>query len=49
MTRNNLEKQMLRTKKLAEEKGISEDELEKMGVQEGDIIRILDYEFEYRN
>lgn len=30
MTRNNLEKQMLRTKKLAEEKGISEDELEKM-------------------
>ena len=29
MTRNNLDKQMLKTKKLAEEKGISEDELEK--------------------
>ena len=23
------------------------DELEKMGINEGDIVRILDYEFEY--
>ena len=24
-----------------------DDELEKMGIQEGDIVRILDFEFEY--
>ena len=24
-----------------------DDELERLGVQEGDIVRILDYEFEY--
>ena len=24
-----------------------DDELEKMGIEEGDIVRILDFEFEY--
>ena len=24
-----------------------DDDLEKMGIQEGDIVKILDYEFEY--
>lgn len=46
MTNFNTEEAISRFSKKLRNLGI-DDELEKMGVQEGDIIRILDYEFEY--
>lgn len=46
MTNFNTEEAISRFSKKLINLGI-DDELEKMGVQEGDIIRILDYEFEY--
>jgi len=47
MTNFNTEEAMFRFAKRLRKMGI-DDELEKMGVKEGDIIRILDYEFEWR-
>lgn len=46
MTNFNTEEAISRFSKKLRNLGI-DDELEKMGVQEGDIIKILDYEFEY--
>ena len=46
MTNFNTEEAISRFSKKLRNLGI-DDELENMGVQEGDIIRILDYEFEY--
>ena len=46
MTKFNTEESMQRFAKKLRKMGIDE-ELEKMGINEGDIIRILDYEFEY--
>lgn len=46
MTNFNTEEAISRFSKKLRNLGI-DDELEKMGVQEGDTIRILDYEFEY--
>ena len=42
----NTEEAISRFAKKLRKMGVDE-ELEKMGVQEGDIIKILDYEFEY--
>ena len=46
MTNFNTEEAMVRFSNKLRKMGI-DDELEKMGIQEGDIVRILDYEFEY--
>ena len=46
MTNFNTDEAFVRFSKKLRKMGI-DDELEKMGIQEGDIIRILDYEFEY--
>lgn len=46
MTNFNTEEALLRFSRKLRKMGI-DDELEKMGIHEGDIVRILDYEFEY--
>ena len=46
MTNFTTEEALLRFSHKLRKMGI-DDELEKMGIQEGDIVRILDYEFEY--
>jgi len=46
MTNFNTEEALDRFAKKLRHMGI-DDELEKMGIQEGDIVRIMDYEFEY--
>ena len=46
MTKFSSEEGMMRFAKKLRNMGVDE-ELEKMGVKEGDIIKILDYEFEY--
>ncbi len=46
MTNFNTEEALFRFSNKLRKMGIDE-ELEKMGIQEGDIVRILDYEFEY--
>jgi len=46
MTNFNTEEALDRFAKKLRHMGI-DDELEKMGIQEGDIVRIIDYEFEY--
>lgn len=46
MTNFNTEEALVRFSHKLRKMGI-DDELEKMGIQEGDIVRILDYEFEY--
>ncbi len=47
MTKFNSEEGMLRFAKKLRTLGI-DDELEKMGAKEGDIVKILDFDFEYR-
>lgn len=47
MTKFNSEEGMLRFAKKLRTMGI-DDELEKMGAREGDIVKILDFDFEYR-
>ena len=47
MTKFNSEEGMLRFAKKLRMMGI-DDELEKMGAKEGDIVKILDFDFEYR-
>lgn len=46
MTNFNTEEALVRFSHKLRRMGI-DDELERMGIQEGDIVRILDYEFEY--
>ncbi len=46
MTNFNTEEALIRFSHKLRKMGI-DDELEKMGIEEGDIVRILDYEFEY--
>ena len=46
MTNFNTEEALVRFSNKLRKMGI-DDELEKMGIEEGDIVRILDYEFEY--
>ena len=46
MTNFNTDEAFDRFSKKLRRMGI-DDELEKMGINEGDIVRILDYEFEY--
>lgn len=46
MTNFNTEEALVRFSHKLRKMGI-DDELEKMGIQEGDIVRIMDYEFEY--
>lgn len=46
MTNFNTDEAFIRFSNKLRRMGI-DDELEKMGIQEGDIVRILDYEFEY--
>ncbi len=46
MTNFNTEEALVRFSNKLRKMGI-DDELEKMGIREGDIVRILDYEFEY--
>ena len=46
MTKFNTEEALFRFSHKLRKMGI-DDELEKMGIKEGDIVRILDYEFEY--
>ena len=46
MTNFNTEEALIRFSHKLRRMGI-DDELERMGIQEGDIVRILDYEFEY--
>ena len=46
MTNFNTEESFFRFSSKLRKMGI-DDELEKMGIQEGDIVKILDYEFEY--
>ena len=46
MTNFNTEEALIRFSHKLRKMGI-DDELERMGIQEGDIVRILDYEFEY--
>ena len=46
MTNFNTEEALIRFSHKLRRMGI-DDELEKLGIQEGDIVRILDYEFEY--
>ena len=47
MTKFNSEEGMLRFAKKLRTMGI-DDELEKLGAKEGDIVKILDFDFEYR-
>ena len=47
MTKFNSEEGMLRFAKKLRKLGI-DDELEKMGAKEGDLVKILDFDFEYR-
>ena len=47
MTKFNSEEGMLRFAKKLRKLGI-DDELDKMGAKEGDIVKILDFDFEYR-
>ena len=47
MTRFSSSEGALRFAKKLRKLGI-DDELEKMGAKEGDIVRILDFDFEYR-
>ena len=47
MTKFNSEEGMLRFARQLRNLGI-DDELEKMGAKEGDMVRILDFYFEYR-
>ena len=46
MTNFNTEEALIRFSHKLRKMGI-DDELERMGIQEGDVVRILDYEFEY--
>ena len=46
MTNFNTEESLIRFSHKLRKMGI-DDELERLGIQEGDIVRILDYEFEY--
>jgi len=46
MTNFNTEEALLRFSHKLRKMGV-DDELERMGIEEGDIVRILDYEFEY--
>ena len=46
MTNFNTEEALFRFSLKLRKMGI-DDELEKMGIIEGDIVRIMDYEFEY--
>ena len=46
MTNFNTEEALLRFSHKLRKMGV-DDELEKMGIEEGDIVRIMDYEFEY--
>ena len=46
MTNFNTEESFFRFSSKLRRMGI-DDELEKMGIEEGDIVKILDYEFEY--
>ena len=46
MTNFNTEEALLRFSHKLRKMGV-DDELEKLGIEEGDIVRILDYEFEY--
>ena len=46
MTNFNTEEALLRFSHKLRKLGV-DDELEKMGIKEGDIVRILDFEFEY--
>ena len=46
MTNLNTEEALVRFSHKLRKMGV-DDELERMGIQEGDIVRILDYEFEY--
>ena len=46
MTNFNTEEALVRFSHKLRKMGV-DDELEKMGIEEGDIVRILDYEFEY--
>lgn len=46
MTKLNTEEALLRFSHKLRKLGV-DDELEKLGIQEGDIVRIMDYEFEY--
>lgn len=46
MTKLNTDEALLRFSHKLRKLGV-DDELEKMGIQEGDVVRILDYEFEY--
>ena len=48
MTKFNTEESILRFAKKLTRMGVDE-ELEKMGAVQGDKVRILDFEFEYRN
>ena len=46
MTNFNTEESYIRFSRKLRKMGI-DDELERMNIEEGDIVRILDYEFEY--
>ena len=46
MTNFNTEEALVRFSNKLRRMGI-DDELEKMGIEEGDIVKILDYEFEW--
>ena len=46
MTKLNTDEALLRFSHKLRKMGV-DDELERLGIQEGDIVRIMDYEFEY--
>ena len=48
MTKFTTEEGILRFTRRLRKMGV-DDKLEELGAQEGDIVRILDFEFEYRN
>ena len=48
MTKFTTDEAVIRFAKKLSKMGI-DDELEKMGAKQGDIVKILDFEFEYRN
>ena len=48
MTKFTTEEGILRFTRRLRKMGVDE-KLEELGAQEGDIVRILDFEFEYRN
>ena len=48
MTKFNTDESILRFAKKLTRMGVDE-KLEEMGAKQGDIVRILDFEFEYRN